>query len=124
MCEYNKREVIIEMYINKTYLEPPDILGISLRPSLRDGLSYFFKSLKTSGHGTQGLRAQATQRLASSSQKDKASTWGLGLEVGGRRESCRSSEEPLRVQLRMESREEWEVALCPPAHPGSLISRA
>lgn len=50
MQEYNKFEVIMEMYANKMYLSPFDILAISLR-CLKDGLSHFFKSLKTAGQG-------------------------------------------------------------------------
>lgn len=79
------------MYTNKMYLEPLDILGISLR-LLKDWLSYFSKSLETAGYGKQGPGAMAP-RIGSSQLPREQGLEGKGRPAKAERAPTSPAEE-------------------------------
>lgn len=109
----------MEMYANKMYLSPFDILAISLR-CLKDGLSHFFKSLKTAGQGEaepwgwgcpeiqHPVPKKTRQPPRARAQEGRGRAAGAGKNIS---EFCRGMGKR-RQQL-------W----VPSAHPGPLISK-
>lgn len=101
MCEYHRSEWNCVPMKG----QPLDILGLSLKHCLKDELSYFFKSLETTGQGKgPGLRLPRDSALnsahlpAPAKKKKNRQLPGTGLE--GQWKSSRNWEELVRVLLR------------------------